>query len=342
MDEKKDPVDILDEIMSRSEKPLPSPAAHPPKFDPPEDSLPPPPPAEKKPSAAQRLLPWLCVLLGGAVVALILLGIQLLSVNHQLDEIQAMVGEIHTMDELREENETLKAENQTEKNARQEAEAQAEQAKRDVDYLGRQVECAGMDREKGQMLAWLERFIREGDWLMASVGVKSFNQWYDWNWITPPTTGQPPLPGQQTRFQELRQEVLDHSDYLKAEPNPRATDDNPLLWVTLDEDKFGTGEQEAATRLWSTLWYDSDQLGSTANNVANFYGDEELMAALKGGAFRPSTLELLGQLKDDLIRRGYLTEEDGTLTPVIHYGEEIRTDLTLTPDPDPTKVQLPK
>ena len=322
MDEKKDPVDILDEIMSRSEKPLPSPAAHPPKFDPPEDSLPPPPPAEKKPSAAQRLLPWLCVLLGGAVVALILLGIQLLSVNHQLDELQAMVGEIHTMDELREENETLKAENQTEKNARQEAEAQAEQAKRNVDYLGRQVECAGMDREKGQMLAWLERFVREGDWLMASVGVKSFNQWYDWNWTTPPVGGQPPLPGQQARYRELRQEVLDRSNYLIAEPNPRATEDNPMLWITLAEDKFGPGEQRAATRLWNILWYSTNQLDQTARDVVSFYDDEELMAALEDGAFRPSTLSLLEQLRDDLIRRGLLNEDgDGKLTMEVLYGD---------------------
>lgn len=336
MDEKKDPVDIIDEIMSRSEPTLPSPARHPPKFDPPESIPPPAPEAEQKPSTAQRLLPWLGALLGGTVLALLVLGFQLLSVNHRLDELQAVVGEIQALDELREENGKLKAENQTQKTARQEAEARAEEAERNVDYLGRRVEWANMDREKGQMLAWLERFVREGDYLMAAVGIESYNRWYDWNWVTPPTTGQAPLPGQQARFQELRQEVLDHSDYLVAEPNPRATDDNPLLWVTLDGDRFGPGEQEAATRLWHILWYSTADLRGAANDVAHFFGDGELMAALNGGAFRPSTVELLEQLKDDLIRRGRLTEEaDGTLTPVILYGEGMEwgtTDVILVPE----------
>ena len=73
MDEKKPPVDILDEIMSRSEKPLPPPVPYPPKFDPPPEDSPPPSPAVEKPPLAERLLPWLGVLLGGAVLASLLL-----------------------------------------------------------------------------------------------------------------------------------------------------------------------------------------------------------------------------------------------------------------------------
>lgn len=333
MDEKKPPADILDEILNSPEEPHPSPANHPLKLDPPaEEDSPSPPPAEKKAPLTERLLPWLCALLGGAVLALVLCGVQLFSVNARLDGLQSAVEEIRTVDELREENETLKKENQAIESARKEAEARAEEAEQNVDYLGRRVEWANMDREKGQMLAWLERFIREGDYLMAAVGIESFNRWYDWNWVTPPTTGQPPLPGQQARFQELRQEVLARSDYLIAEPNPRATEDNPLLWVSLAEDRFGPGEQTAALRLWSTLWYSSDQLDRAASNVANFYADEALMAALEHGAFRPSTRKLLEQLKDDLIRRGYLEEdEDGTLTQVVLYGEDGPVDLTKVP-----------
>ena len=324
MDDDKKPVDILEEIMSRSDPPKPDP--------PPPEDAPPPPPAAEKPPLAERLLPWLGILLGGAVLALILCGIQLFSVNARLDGLQAAIGEIKAVDELREENEKLRKENQTLESARKEAEARAEEAEQYVDYLGQQVEWVGMDREKGQMLAWLERFVREGDYLMAAVGIESFNRWYDWNWITPPLGGQPPLPGQQARFQELRQEVLDRSDYLIAEPNPRATEDNPLLWISLAEDRFGPGEQTAATRLWNILWYSSDQLGTAASDVANFYGDGELMAALESGAFRPSTLTLLEQLKDDLIRRGYLEEdEDGTVTAVFLYGEHGSTDLAMVP-----------
>ena len=57
---------------------------------------------------------------------------------------------------------------------------------------------------------------------------------------------------------------------------------------------------------------------------------EELMAALENGAFRPSTLTLLEQLKDDLIRRGRLEEdEDGTVHEVVLYGD--RNDLAMVP-----------
>ena len=109
MDEKKPPADILDEIMSRSEKPLPSPVSYPPKFDPPPpEDTPPPAPAGEKPPLAERLLPWLCVLLGGAVLAALVLGFQLFSVNTRLDGLQANLEGIQTMDELMDENEKLR------------------------------------------------------------------------------------------------------------------------------------------------------------------------------------------------------------------------------------------
>ena len=177
MDEKKPPVDILDEIMSRSEQPLPSPVSYPPKSDPPppEDS-PPPSPAAEKPPLAERLLPWLGVLLGGAVLAALLLGFQLFSVNARLDGLQASIEEIRTVDELREENDRLKTSIQDTVANQQDLLARNEELKQDVSYLGTQLEEANLDREKGQMLAWLERFVREGDYLMAAVGIESYNQ----------------------------------------------------------------------------------------------------------------------------------------------------------------------
>lgn len=180
------------------------------------------------------------------------------------------------------------------------------------------VESVLRDREKGQMLAWLERFVREKDYLMAAVGIESFNGWYDWNWKVPTIGGQAPLPGQQARYRELRQEVLDHSDYLLAERNPRATEENPMLWITLAEDEFGPGELAAAKKLWSILYYPTDRLNYAAHHVEDFYQNEEMMNTLKNGAFRPSTLELLEQIKKDLILRGSLEEdEDGKVTATV-------------------------
>lgn len=329
MDDPKPQGDILDEIFSRGNAP-PSPLSYPPpppRIDPPDDiPLPPLPRETKKPQLAQRLLPWLCALLGGAVLALVLCGAQLIRMNTRLDDLQAGLEEIQAVDQLREENEALKAENEAIESARKDVEARAELLGQEAIYTGTLLESANLDREKGQMLAWLERFVREKDYLMAAVGIESFNKWYDWNWTTPPVSGQPPLPGQQARYRELRQEVLDHSDYLIAEPNPRATEDNPMLWISLAADRFGPGEWLAATLLWSTLRYSTQQLDTTASNIAHFYGDQELMATLENGAFQPSTRKLLEQLKDDLIRRGNLGEtEDGTVF-VITCGEDGLTD----------------
>lgn len=230
-----------------------------------------------------------------------------------------LMAEINT---LKEEKEKQESTIQAMEDAQKEAEARQKELEEENTYYSWMTESSSLDREKGQMLAWLERFVREKDYLMAAVGIESYNQWYDWNWITPPVGGQPPLPGQQARYRELRQEVLDRSNYLIAEPNPRATEDNPMLWITLAEDKFGPGEQRAATRLWNILWYSTNQLDQTARDVVSFYDDEELMAALEDGAFRPSTLSLLEQLRDDLIRRGLLNEDgDGKLTMEVLYGD---------------------
>ena len=96
-----------------------------------------------------------------------------------------------------------------------------------------------------------------------------------------------------------------------------------MLWITLAEDQFGPGEREAARKLWTILYYPTDKLGPTAYSVQQYYQDAALMDALENGAFRPSTLELLGQLKADLILRGWLAEdEDGALSVVLHYGED--------------------
>lgn len=167
MDEEKTPMDILDEIMNRSEKPLPSPASSPPRFEPPSpEDIPPPPPMEKKPPPAERRLPWLCALLGGAAVAGLLCAVLLTSLNQRLDRLGAAVDEIQTVDELREENERLLQEN---------ADLQAE-----VDEQSSQFnqysfeESLRYQRMKYRMsqseyLYYMEQFVEQGDLSMAAL-----------------------------------------------------------------------------------------------------------------------------------------------------------------------------
>lgn len=323
----------------------------PPPPQPPADGETPPqagpadhPPTDRGKGKNSPVYVYLLVLFAAAFVLLLLAYfVQQRSNEHTISDLRASMNLsreqlLEAIDGLEADKEALEKQLQATEDARTEAENQVNELEQQVEYIGMRLESADLDREKGQMLAWLERFVREGDYLMAAVGIESFNRWYDWNWVTPPTDGQPPLPGQQARYRELRQEVLDRSDYLIAEPNPRATEDNPLLWISLAEDQFGPGEQMAATRLWNILWYSTSNLGTVALNVQGFYGDEALMNALENGAFRPSTRTLLEQLKDDLIRQGRLEEnEDGTLTAVVLYGdndwtllEEGTTDVIIT------------
>ena len=62
MDQEKNPVDLLDEILNRGQE-EPRPSSYPPKFDPPPPENEPPPPEQKAP-LRERAVPWLCGLLG--------------------------------------------------------------------------------------------------------------------------------------------------------------------------------------------------------------------------------------------------------------------------------------
>lgn len=163
MDEQKDPVDILDEIMSRSEQPLPSPVSYPAKFDPPppEDS-PPPDPAAEKPSMAERLLPWLGVLLGGAVVAALVLGFQLFSVNARLDGLQASIEEIRAVDALQKEVDDLE-------NQLKQAEDAAQKTDQRLWDNGLQISDLSRQKHDLDYLWHIGQFMEQEDYPMAAV-----------------------------------------------------------------------------------------------------------------------------------------------------------------------------
>lgn len=295
---------------------------------PPEDQAPPPPPEDGKeapsPNKRTAVYRYLLVLFGAAFILLLLAYfIQQRSSETAISDLRDSMNLsraelMEEIDGLREENEQHKATIQELEEDKAQAEEERDTLEEENQTYSQMVESVLRDREKGQMLAWLERFVREKDYLMAAVGIESFNGWYDWNWKVPTIGGQAPLPGQQARYRELRQEVLDHSDYLLAERNPRATEENPMLWITLAEDEFGPGELAAAKKLWNILYYPTDRLNYAAHHVKDFYQNEEMMNTLKNGAFRPSTLELLEQIKKDLILRGSLEEdEDGKVTATV-------------------------
>ena len=320
MDEKKPPVDILDEIMSRSEKPLPPPVPYPPKFDPPPEDSPPPSPAAEKPPLAQRLLPWLGILLGGAVLAALLLGFQLFSVNARLDGLQAAVGEIQAVDELQKENDRLKASVQDMATNQQELLARQEELKQQVQTFSNQYYIAYHSHERAADLSWLERFCAQGEWLMAACVVEERDAMFNpRNRAYGPAA---PLPAALSeRYLQLREDVIDQSGLLAVTRIDTNLEEPEHYFERVDIYPASAGPYDqkavdAAKEFWYVLsLYGQGEWDGAAMLLTNLYHPEQpYWEELEGGALQPATVELFRQVKDDLIQLGLIQEnEDGTV-----------------------------
>lgn len=336
MDEKKPPADILEEIMSRSEKPLPSPVSYPPKFDPPPpEDTPPPAPAVEKPPLAERLLPWLCALLGGAVLAALVLGFQLFSVNARLDTLTASVGEIQTVDELRKENDRLKTSVQDMVSDQQELLERDDVLEQNIQKVVERYSDLSYRGVYQNALALLERFNRAGDWLMSGTLVERMN-----SLLNPPDqieganldviTHQNALPSQRSRYLELREELFDKGGCMVIESWQSTGEDGSVYTEQpyIREGIYKDADRTAAGRLLTTLlYYPTDPNVSAPFLAEYFQPDSRNLARLSAGAFQPSTVELFEQMRSDLLAEGWLEENpDGTLSAVNHgdilYGTQ--------------------
>lgn len=322
MDEQKDPVDILDEIMSRWSQPRPSPADRPLKFDP-------PPSTGEKPPLAQRLLPWLGVLLGGAVLALILCGVQLFSVNARLDGLQASIEEIQAVDELQKEVDDL------EKQLKQ-----AEEAAQETNqwFWDNNLQISDLSRKKHELdyLWHIGQFMEQEDYPMAAVAAAYSSRIGGNN------------PVQEEQYTAYLAE-LEERGYLER-PNPytvklSATWDpskNPymaalgILWCALDQYYVQGNPANAAGILYV---YQLALLGT--DDPAIPYPQR-----LRNSASE-YTLALYDRLRADLEAQDYLVvEESGMLkcgqalyAATDANGEGIRTDL---PFDLPGRSELPE
>lgn len=327
MNEKKPPADILDEIMNRWSQPLPSPVSYPPKFDPPPPEDTPQPPAAKRSPLAERLLPWLGALLGGAVLALILCGIQLFSVNARLDGLQANLEEIQTMDELTRENDRLRTAVQAAVAAQQELLDGQDELKQRRDELAQiqselanQYAIADWSHRRAAALSLLERFCAQEDWLMAACVVEDCDPMFNTrNRAYGPAA---PLPAVLSeRYLLLRDDVMEYSQLMTVTLTDLDPEDPEHAFEKINlypaNSPYGQKAVEAARELWFTLQsYCSEDYGVSAVRLAAFC-DPELgyRAELEdGGAFQPDTVELFRQMLDDLSQLGLIQEhEDGTM-----------------------------
>lgn len=320
MDQEKNPVDLLDEILNRGQE-EPRPSSYPPKFDPPLPENEPPPP-EKKAPLRERAVPWLCGLLGGAAVTGLLCAVLLTSLNQRLEQLGAAVDEIQAVDELREENERLLQENADLQAEVDEQISQLSQHSFEQAYRYQRMVCR---MRQSEYLYYMEQFVEQGDLSMAALVMVLED-----DILRPPGEDEPerfvygsamapPLGSiQQERHDELRR-LLEEKGVLSSSGMSKQNGTTPL-WPP------GTGPSEdPAMAVLGILWCAMDQyyVRGNLNAATQFLVDTPLNSPDGRGLLYRSgrTVTLYHQLVASLSVEGCLREEaDSSLAWNPDYG----------------------
>lgn len=331
MEEGKSPEEILDEIMNRTPAPAPGPkpAPSPPRFEPPppEDAPPPDAPGKKdNPDFAAKLLPWLCMVLGAALLVMGVCVLQVVKMNHRLDELRQSVESMQAVDQLREEigrlqekNKGFEATIQTLQTEKEEAERDSEEQQYLVEHYSQRLNVATIQKWQRDYLFYIGWFMDNGDYPMAALVVSlSAYRYFD---VGSNLADVPYNPAQQEQYETYCQELLDREYLYLWKPSGVYTsgegviyemaekydpEHNPdmaalgILWCAVDEyyvrDSYGPPEQYLIT-------YQNLPLGSDAipypQRLRNTASDE--------------ILQLYEQLINDLVARGEVVITDGAL-----------------------------
>lgn len=320
MDQEKNPVDLLDEILNRGQE-EPRPSSYPPRFDPPLPENEPPPPEQKAP-LRERAVPWLCGLLGGAAVTGLLCAVLLTSLNQRLDQLGAAVDEIRAVDELREENERLLQENA---DLQAEVDEQSSQLSQHSFEQAYRYQRMVYRMRQSEYLYYMEQFLEQGDLSMAALVMVLED-----DILRPPGEDEPerfvcggamppPLGSiQQERYDELRR-LLEEKGVLSSSGMTKKNGTTPL-WPP------GTGPSEdPAMAVLGILWCAMDQyyVRENLNAATQFLVDTPLNTPDGRGLLYRSgrTVTLYHQLVASLSVEGCLREEaDSSLAWNPDYG----------------------
>lgn len=336
MDQEKNPVDLLDEILNRGQE-EPRPSSYPPKFDPPLPENEPPPPEQKAP-LRERAVPGLCGLLGGAAVTGLLCAVLLTSLNQRLDQLGAAVDEIQAVDELRKENERLLQENA---DLQAEVDEQSSQLSQHSFEQAYRYQRMVYRMRQSEYLYYMEQFVEQDDLSMAALVMVLED-----GILRPPGEDEPerivyggampsPLGSiQQERYDEVRR-LLEEKGVLSSSGMTKKNGTTPL-WPP------GTGPSEdPAMAVLGILWCAMDQyyVRGNLNAATQFLVDTPLNTPDGRGLLYRSgrTVTLYHQLVASLSVEGCLREEaDSSLAwnPVYgHTGEGYNLPFELPPLP---------
>ena len=323
MDQEKNPVDLLDEILNRGQE-EPRPSSYPPRFDPPPPENEPPP--EKKTPLRERAVPWLCGLLGGAAVTGLLCAVLLTSLNQRLDQLGAAVDEIQAVDELREENERLLQENA---DLQAEVDEQSSQLSQHSFEQAYRYQRMVYRMRQSEYLYYMEQFVEQDDLSMAALVMVLED-----GILRPPGEDEPerivyggampsPLGSiQQERYDEVRR-LLEEKGVLSSSGMTKKNGTTPL-WPP------GTGPSEdPAMAVLGILWCAMDQyyVRENLNAATQFLVDTPLNTPDGRGLLYRSgrTVTLYHQLVASLSVEGCLREQaDSSLAwnPVYGHTDE--------------------
>lgn len=324
MDQQKNPVDLLDEILNRGQE-EPRPSSYPPKFDPPLPENEPPPPEQKAP-LRERAVPWLCGLLGGAAVTGLLCAVLLTSLNQRLDQLGAAVDEIQAVDELRKENERLLQENA---DLQAEVDEQSSQLSQHSFEQAYRYQRMVYRMRQSEYLYYMEQFVEQDDLSMAALVMVLED-----GILRPPGEDEPerivyggampsPLGSiQQERYDEVRR-LLEEKGVLSSSGMTKKNGTTPL-WPP------GTGPSEdPAMAVLGILWCAMDQyyVRGNLNAATQFLVDTPLNTPDGRGLLYRSgrTVTLYHQLVASLSVEGCLREEADTSlawNPVYGHTDE--------------------
>lgn len=324
MDQEKNPVDLLDEILNRGQEEA-RPSSYPPRFDPPPPENEPPPPEQKAP-LRERAVPWLCGLLGGAAVTGLLCAVLLTSLNQRLDQLGAAVDEIQAVDELRKENERLLQENA---DLQAEVDEQSSQLSQHSFEQAYRYQRMVYRMRQSEYLYYMEQFVEQDDLSMAALVMVLED-----GILRPPGEDEPerivyggampsPLGSiQQERYDEVRR-LLEEKGVLSSSGMTKKNGTTPL-WPP------GTGPSEdPAMAVLGILWCAMDQyyVRGNLNAATQFLVDTPLNTPDGRGLLYRSgrTVTLYHQLVASLSVEGCLREEADTSlawNPVYGHTDE--------------------
>lgn len=281
----------------------------------------PPPPQKNKPSS---FYVYLAVLFGAAFLMLLLAYfVQQRNNATAMDDLrmtstasrQELLEQIQELEEKRDWLQNA-YDLQRERNDRVDEQNAAMQAQ--LNDLVKDLNQITNRYDNAYTLNCLERFIRDRDYLMAATIVAQQDAQFNRNAPYSSKVLEYLTPANEKRYLELKEELFRKSDILTLAQEGDGSGYAPG-WPIFALDASTMEERDAALSLWFVVrdyaispdW--SAQVLVTHYDRLRELGDQKL--------FKPSTMELLEEIKEDLISQELVTEENGMLTANVTLDE---------------------